>query len=86
MGEECAKYHSRLAELLAIKKGETHNTTISWIHAKVYFALGSTSMLRGPRAKRRQTTNIRETDLEIEKGLASLNFRVMFDIPSDNEP
>ena len=43
-------------------------------------------MLRGPRAKRRPTTNIRETDLEIEKGLASLNFRVMFDIPSDNEP
>ena len=39
MGEECTRYHSRLAELLAIKIGETYNTTILWIHAKVSFAL-----------------------------------------------
>ena len=48
MGEECARYHSRLAELLTIKKGETYNTTISWIRAKVSSALlrgeGGTSM------------------------------------------
>ena len=39
MGEECARYHSRLVELLAIKKSETYSTTVSWIRAKVSFAL-----------------------------------------------
>lgn len=39
MGEECARYHARLAELLAITKGETYSTTVSWIRAKVSFAL-----------------------------------------------
>ena len=34
MAEECRRYHSRLAELLAIKKGEDYDaTTISWIWA-----------------------------------------------------
>ena len=75
MVEECARYYSRLAELLAIKKGETYNTTISWISAKVSFALlrGALLCLRGSKAKRRLTTNIPETDLEIEKGLAGLS-------------
>ena len=39
MGEECARYHARLAKLLAIRKGETYSTTVSWIRAKVSFAL-----------------------------------------------
>ena len=39
MGDECVRYHARLAELLAIKKGETYSTTVSWIRAKVSFAL-----------------------------------------------
>ena len=34
MGEECDRYHARLAKLLAIKKGETYGTTVSWIRAK----------------------------------------------------
>ena len=33
----------------------------------------TTIIIRGSRAKRRPTTNIRETDLEIEKGLAGLS-------------
>ena len=75
MGQECARYDSRLAELLAIKKGETYDTTILWNHAKASFALlrGALLCLRGSCAKRRPTTNIRETDLEIEEGLAGLS-------------
>jgi len=68
MGEECARYHARLAELLAIKKGETYSTTVSWIRAKVSFAL-----LRGSRGNRKLGTNIHETDFEIERGLAELS-------------
>ena len=33
MGKECLNYHSRLAELIAIKKGEDYAKTISWIRA-----------------------------------------------------
>jgi len=31
MGEECIRYHCRLAELLAVKKGEMYSTTISFV-------------------------------------------------------
>ena len=31
MGEECKRYHDRLAELVAAKKGENYATTVSWI-------------------------------------------------------
>ena len=36
---ECKRYHSRLAELVATKKGESCMTAISWIRAEVLFAL-----------------------------------------------
>ena len=74
MGEECARYHARLAKLLAIKKGETYSTTVSWILAKVLFALlrGALLCVRGSRGNRKLATNIHETDFEIERGLAGL--------------
>ena len=31
MGKECIRYHSRLAQLIAAKKGEQYSQTISWI-------------------------------------------------------
>ena len=57
MGEECARYHARLAELLAIKKGETYSTTVSWIQAKVAFAQlrGALLFLRVSRGNRKLT-------------------------------
>ena len=39
MGKECLNYHSRLAELIAIKKGEDYAKTISWIRALLRSAL-----------------------------------------------
>ena len=39
MGKECLKYHSRLAQLIAIKKGEQYAKTISWIRTRTSFAL-----------------------------------------------
>ena len=36
---ECKRYHSRLTELVATKKGESYLTTMSWIRAEVSFAL-----------------------------------------------
>ena len=46
MAAECKRYHSRLAELLATKKGESYSTTMSWIRARVSFALLSIFLLK----------------------------------------
>ena len=74
-GEECARYHARHAELLAITKVETYSTTVSWIRAKVSFALlrGALLCLRGSRGNTKLATIIHETDFEIERGLAGLS-------------
>ena len=75
MGEECSRFHSRLAELLAEKKGETYSTTISWIRAKVSFALlrGALLCLRGSRVTTKPTANLPDVDLETEKGRAEIS-------------
>ncbi len=39
IAEECRRYLSRLAELLAIRKGENYSTNIAWVRTKVSFAL-----------------------------------------------
>ena len=39
MGQECFRYHSRLAELIALKKGKQYAKRISWTRAKTSFAL-----------------------------------------------
>ena len=48
------RYHSRIAELVAIKKGEDYGTIMSWIRARISFALlrYALTCLRGSRAKK----------------------------------
>ena len=74
MSEECKRYHSRLAELIAAKKGENYSTTMSWIRAKVSFAILRSALLclRGTRAPRRITTNLQETDFEVDNSRAKI--------------
>ena len=57
-----------LSDTIAVKKGEMYSTTISFVR----ITEGTILCLRGSRANRRRTTNIRQTDFEIEKGMASL--------------
>ena len=47
-------YHSRLAQLIAIKKGEQYAKTISWIRTRTSFALWRAALvfLRGSRTRR----------------------------------
>ena len=56
MGPECLRFHSRLAELIANKKGEHYSRTISWIRARTSFALLRSALicLRGSRTIRRR--------------------------------
>ena len=61
MGEECMRYHNRLAELVAAKKGEDYATAVSWIRSKVSFAVLKSALLcfRGSRiAKRTIRSNV----------------------------
>ena len=71
---ECKPCHSRLAELLATKKGGSYATTMSWIRARVSFALLRSALvcLRGTRAKRRIHLELPVIDFDIEKGHANI--------------
>ena len=72
MSNECQRYHSRLAELLAVKKQECYASTIAWNRTRVSFAILSSALtfLRGSRSRRRTIPNIQETDLELEVSTA----------------
>ena len=74
MAVECKRYHSRLAELVATKKGESSATTMSWIKARVSFALLRSAFLclRGSRATRRVHLELTDIDFDIEKGHANI--------------
>ena len=67
MADECVNYHSRLAELIANKKGESYSSAISWIRAKVSFAIVRSAILclRGSRSRRRQLDFV-DSDLQID--------------------
>ena len=67
MGKECLMYHSRLAQLIAIKKGEQYAKTISWIRTRTSFALLRSALvcLRGSRT-RRVPCDIKNVDIDVE--------------------
>ena len=72
MADECLRYQSILAKLLSAKKHESYATTISWVRAKVSFAILRSALLclRGSRTPRRRNLDVKDRDLEIEKGQA----------------
>ena len=74
MGEECKKFHSRLAELIAIKRGEDYSKTIAWIRAKISFSIIRSALLclRGTRTLRSKKYNVKETDIEIDTEVARI--------------
>ena len=75
MAEECRRYHCRLAQLLAMKKGEHYSTTVAWVRTKVSFAILRSAILclGGSRTIRRKNNlNINDIDMEIDKGQARM--------------
>ena len=73
MSKECKTYHSRLAELIANKKGEQYHTTIAWIRAKICFSLLRSSLvyLRGSRTFKKTRNDINNIDMDIEVAKSS---------------
>ena len=66
MGEECLRYHRRLEELLAMKKGEDYAKTMNWIKVKLSFS--ALASLRGCRSIRRKPYNIMDIDIQTAEG------------------
>ena len=60
-------YHNRLAQLIAIKKGEQYAKTISWIRTRTSFALLRSALvcLRGSRT-RRVPCDIKNVNIDVE--------------------
>ena len=67
MAVECKRYHNRLAELVAMKKGEKYATTMLWTRAKV-----SLLCLRGSRGSPRRVKSDL-TDAGLDKELANIH-------------
>ncbi|CAH3175240.1 unnamed protein product, partial [Porites lobata] len=67
IADDCVKYHGRLAELIANKKGESYLIAISWIRAKVSFAIVRSAILclRDSRSRGRQLDFV-DSDPQIE--------------------
>lgn len=74
MADECKYFHSRLVELISIKKGKEYSTTISWIHSKVSFALLRSALLclRGSCTTRRVLCTLNNVTLRMKKEQAGL--------------
>ena len=74
MGEECKKYHSRLAELIAMKQGEKYSKTMAWIRAKISFSIIRSALLclRGTRRLRNKKCDVKEMDIEIDTEVARI--------------
>ena len=75
MGPECLRFHSRLAELIANKKGEHYSTTISWIRARTSFALLRSALicLRGSRTIRRRKMDLINADIDLQNSEAAIS-------------
>ena len=74
MGPECLRFHSRLAELIADKKGEHYLRTISWIRARTSFPLLRSALicLRGSRTIRRRKMDLTNADIDIQNSEAAI--------------
>ena len=74
MGPECLRFHSRLAELIADKKGEHYSRTVSWIRARTSFALLRSALicLRGSRTIRRRKMDLTNADIDIQNSEAAI--------------
>ena len=62
------EYHSRLAQLISIKKGEDYAKAISWIRARTSLALLRSALicLRGSRARRKPFCDFKNVHIDIE--------------------
>ena len=66
MGCECKKFYSVLAEMIATKRKQEYNFTMSWLRRKISFLLMRSILfrMRGSRGK-----NLNQEEMNIENDL-----------------
>ena len=64
----------KISRAIICKKQESYATTISWVRAKVSFAILRSALLclRGSGTPRRRNLDVKDRDLETEKGQTGL--------------
>ena len=79
MEKVCIRYHTRLAELIAAKKGEHYSQIISWIRARASFELLRSALvcLRGWRVKRRIVFDYNNCDIEIAVAEGAIDINIV---------
>ena len=67
MGPECTKYHKRIAELIATKRGETYSDVVSHIRTRIRFSLLKSVLIaiRGERGRGRKGNSAPISDLSL---------------------
>ena len=73
--EECLRYHRRLAEYLAMKKGEDYAKTRNWMRVKISFSLIRSALVCGSRSIRRKFCSIIDIDIDIQTAERVLEVR-----------
>ena len=67
MGPECTRYHRRVAELIAAKRGEEYSDTMNFIRTKLRIALLNCTLvaIRGERGRGKKAPNAPIADLSL---------------------
>ena len=67
MGPECARYHKRVAELIANKRGEQYSDVVNHMRTRIRFSLLKSILIaiRGERGRGRKTTETPMADLSL---------------------
>ena len=67
MGPECARYHKRIAELLAHKRGEEYSHVVNHVRTRIRFALLKSVLIaiRGERGRGRKEKEAQMEDLSL---------------------
>ena len=80
MGQECLRFHSRLVELIGLKKREQYAKTISWVRAKTSFALLRSALicLRRSRTTRRVPCDAKNADFDLKTTKEAIYYFLLF--------
>ena len=67
MGPECARYHKRIAELIAVKRGEEYSHVVNHVRTRIRFALLKSVLIaiRGERGRGRREKEAPMEDLSL---------------------
>ena len=78
MGPEATKYHKRIAELIATKKGEVYADVMNHVRTKIRFSLLKSTLIavRGERGTRKRRVDTMMSDLSLNLTPTQVSYEV----------